>query len=209
MPDLYRSMTELLRLLPAAGNYEIQTEESRASRVKLFAPHGGCIEPCTGKLVREIAAPRSDWYVFHATRKQACFGTLHVTSTHFDEPRCVQMAERAEVAVALHGCAGDERFIEVGGGNLAAAASLFELLLEGGFPARSSEDARQGEDPRNFVNRSRLGGVQLELSAGFRRSLFADYPHTAHPDPRAVRRFVRAMREWIAALEADLADSPT
>ena len=202
-------MTELLRDLPSPGNYEIQTDESRGSRVKLFAPHGGCIEPCTGALVREIAAGRTDWYVFHGTCRHSCYGTLHVTSTHYDEPRCLRMAERAEVAVALHGCAGDDRFVEVGGGNAPAVASLLELLQEREFPVRPAPDARQGGDARNFVNLSRRRGVQLELSAGFRRSLFADYPRTAHPHPRAVRRLVRTMREWIASLEADLADTPT
>jgi len=198
-------MSELLRAVPARGNYEIQHDDSGSTRVKLFAPHGGCIEPCTGALVRVIAAGRTDFFVFRGMRRKDCYGTLHVASANYDEERCRAMAHSAEVAVAIHGCDGRESFIEVGGGNAALASRLRQDLDGKGFPARPASDRRKGEDARNFINLSRHKGVQLELSVGFRRSLYADFPRTLQANPVALRSFVQAMQDWIQEVETTLA----
>jgi phage replication-related protein YjqB (UPF0714/DUF867 family) len=204
MVDRFKSMSELLHAVPAHGNYEIQHDASMGTRVKLFAPHGGCIEPCTGALVREIALGRTDFYIFHGMRKKSCYGTLHVTAVNYDEERCNRMARSAEIAVAIHGCSGRASFIELGGGNRAAARQLLVHLARRDFPARLALGNRKGADNRNFINLSRRQGVQLELSAGFRRSLYADFPKTLQPNPVALRRFVQAVQDWILEVEATL-----
>jgi len=205
MVDRFQSMSELLHAVPARGNYEIQHDVSKSTRVKLFAPHGGCIEPCTGALVREIALGRTDFYVFHGIRRESCYRTLHVTAVNYDEECCTRMAGSAEIAVAIHGCSGRETFIEIGGGNMAAVQMLLAHLVRWDFPARPALGSRQGADTRNFINLSRRKGVQLELSAGFRKSLYADFPKTLQPIPVPLRRFVQAMQDWICELEATLA----
>src|SRR5881409_2336160 len=122
-------MTELLSHLPSDGHYKIQFNDTRYSNVKLFAPHGGCIEPCTGNLVIELAGESFDYYVFHGTMKTNCFRTLHVSSTCYDEPHCQQMAREAVVAVAIHGCEGEKEFVEIGGGNRRLVTSLHDYLV--------------------------------------------------------------------------------
>ena len=49
--DRYPSMSALLTDLPSTGNYVLHCESERRSRVALFAPHGGCIEPGTDRIV--------------------------------------------------------------------------------------------------------------------------------------------------------------
>ncbi len=204
MPDRFASMQQLLKELPASENYSLQVQRDFRSRVKLFAPHGGCIEPCTGPLVMALTEKGFDSYVFHGVRKKDCYRTLHVTSVHYDEPACLDLAAEAEVAVAIHGCDGREEFIEVGGGNTELRESLEARLRSGGYDLRRPADARIGEDPRNFVNRARQRGVQLELSAGFRRKLFPDFPRAASRHPVHFPAFLQAMGEWLNDLEERL-----
>ena len=111
-------MTELVSTLPARENYTIRVDSSHASKIKVFAPHGGCIEPCTGPIALALAKDNFDCFVFSGIRQKDCFKMLHVTSTRYDEPRCLAMAREAEVALAVHGCDGEEPFAQVGGGNV-------------------------------------------------------------------------------------------
>src|SRR6516162_8474933 len=102
--DTYPDMRTLLSSLPPEGNYTFHIEKRYNSFIKLFAPHGGCIEPCTGVLVREIAGDRWDYFIFQGIRKKDCFRTLHVASTNYDEPQCCSLALSATLAVSIHGC---------------------------------------------------------------------------------------------------------
>ncbi len=190
--------------LPAENNYAIQSDVSRGSKVRLFAPHGGCIEPCTGPIVLAIAAENVDYFVFNGVRKKDCFKTLHVTSTHYDEPQCLRMTEESEVGIAIHGCDGEKSFIEVGGGDRDLASQLAEYLKARGFTVISASQARKGEDGRNFINRAKRGGVQLELSAGFRKSLFPDFPRATRRNPQTFPAFIEAMRVWISSIEQSI-----
>jgi len=194
-------MTELLSLFPSDGDYEIQFNISRNTNIKLFAPHGGCIEPCTGTLVMEIAGESFDYYVFHGMMKKNCFQTLHVSSTQFDEPRCQQMARQALVAVAIHGCEAEKEFVEIGGANRKLVTSLRNHLIAQGFPTVFATKNRKGEDERNFINLARHKGLQLELSSGFRKSLFPDFPRTLQRNPKTVRLFISAMQKWLHSVE--------
>src|SRR5258708_7015676 len=153
--DTYPSMTELLRQVPAEGNYTVHVESRHRSAVKLFAPHGGCIEPCPGPLVRESAQERLDQFIFNGIRKKDCFRTLPVTSTNSDEPQCVAMARDACIALAFHGCEGEERFIEAGGGNVPLSVVLGEYLIGRGYDVRTTPKRRGGVDQNNFINLAR------------------------------------------------------
>ena len=206
--DLYGSMTELLRDIPQDGNYDSLAEESRNSRVRLFAPHGGCIEPGTDRLVVALASNEFDFYLFRGIRMHECYRTLHVTSAQYDEPGCVRMATGAMLAVSIHGCDASEELIEVGGGNLDAASSLREHLIRKHYPAVLPQKHRQGEEPANFINLAKHRGVQLELTAGFRSMLFPGFPRTDQRDPRTFNAFITDIREWLLLVERAPADTP-
>jgi len=116
-------------------------------------------------------------------RKEGCFKTLHVTSTHYDEPRCLAMVRDAEVAFALHGCEGEEVFAHVGGGNENLVPKLIDYLNGLGYSVVPASSKLKGEDQNNFINRARQKGIQLELSAGFRRNLFPSFPRSIQRHP--------------------------
>jgi phage replication-related protein YjqB (UPF0714/DUF867 family) len=197
-------MTELLARLPARDNYDLQIDHSRRSKVKIFAPHGGCIEPCTAQIVLPLALDRFDFFLFNGMMKKDCFSTLHVTSTHYDEPQCLQLAREAVVAIAVHGCEGEEPFIQLGGGNGTLAANLREYLIVLGYRIMHSSGELKGEHADNFVNFAQQGGIQLELSAGFRRQMFPGFPRSLQRDPVEFPRFIGAMRSWMESTERSI-----
>jgi phage replication-related protein YjqB (UPF0714/DUF867 family) len=199
--DRYSSMSELLSKLSPKNNYSIHADRSRQSKVKIFAPHGGCIEPCTEPIALAIAMEKHDCFVFSGRRKRGCFNMLHVTSTHYDEPHCLQMAEEAELAIAVHGSDDADDVIHVGGGNTRLGQELTAYLKSLGFPAKPAPPGLEGGDERNFVNRARQKGIQLELSSGFRKSLFPGFPGGIQRDSVRFPRFIGSMRAWIAILE--------
>ncbi len=194
-------MSALLAALPARDNFAIHADRSHGSKVKIFAPHGGCIEPCTEPVVLALSMDLYDCYVFSGRRSSGCFATLHVTSTRYDEPQCLALAEEAELALAVHGCEGREELVYVGGGNADLAAKFLARLVAEGFPAQLAPADMAGGDPRNFVNRARQNGIQLELSAGFRKSLFPSFPKSLQRDPVLFPRFVETVRTWLASVE--------
>ena len=200
-------MTELVRTLPARENYAIQVDSSHASKIKVFAPHGGCIEPCTGPTALALAKDNFDCFVFSGIRKKDCFKMLHVTSTRYDEPRCLAMAREAEVALAVHGCDGEEPFAQVGGGNVDLVQNLISYLNELGYSADPASADLKGEDERNFINLSRKKGIQVELSAGFRRNLFPAFPRSIQRHPEEFPRFIASMRSWMLGIERGLASA--
>jgi phage replication-related protein YjqB (UPF0714/DUF867 family) len=200
--DRYPSMSALQAELPAAGNYSLYCESSRGSKVTLFAPHGGCIEPGTDRIVVELAGSEFDYFLFRGIRRTECFRTLHVTSAHYDEPSCLALARRSAIAVAIHGCDGAEEFLEVGGANGAVAEALRAALAEGGYRVRTPAPGRPGVDAANFINRSSAGGVQVELSAGFRAMLFPGFPRTDQRHPVAFPAFLSTFRRWLVPAEA-------
>ena len=194
-------MQALLSNLPPEENYFLHTVDDRASRVKLFAPHGGCIEPCTGSLVSEIAGTSFDYFIFQGARSKDCYRTLHVTSTHYDEPNCQRMARNADLAIAIHGCESSDNFIEIGGGGGEYVLLLGEHLQHCGYRLVQAPVHRKGESSLNFINLAQRGGVQLELSAGFRMSLYPAFPKHLQRHPTELLRFVHAMRDWIERIE--------
>lgn len=204
--DTYQSMTALLAALPPDLNYGLHTEESRNSHVKLFAPHGGCIEPGTDQVVVALAAGEFDYYLFRGLRRQECYKTLHVTSARYDEPACLRMAQAAHLSVSVHGCDAREVSIEVGGARTGAAAALRTHLVRAGYRAVLPAPGRRGEEKENFINRSNDGGVQLELSAGFRAMLFPGFPRTDQRHPMAFREFTGALRAWLLTAEERLSN---
>jgi len=196
-----------MRRLPATGNYTIHVDSSHQSQIKIFAPHAGCIEPCTGPIVHAIALNRFDCFVFSGTRKNDCFQTLHVTSTHYDEPQCLAMIGETILAIAFHGCDGDEPFLLIGGGNKDYSVALSTHLTNAGYKVSPATGNLKGQEERNFINRARRKGIQVECSAGFRRKLFPSFPKTLQRNPVEFPKFIGTMRDWLEKIEIELGAS--
>lgn len=209
LPETFTSMKSLLAAIPAKGNYKFEICSKQQSAIKLFAPHGGCIEPGTRWIVRSLAGETWDYFIFRGIRKNGkCYETLHVSSECYDETRCTDMAKKAMLAIAVHGRAGEDSRIEVGGGSLSFASDLCELFRYQGFPAEPAPSIMKGQSPQNFINLAAQRGIQLELTDGYRRSLFSNYP--ARPKPnREFDRFIALGREWLMKTEHLLKTNPT
>ncbi|GGR24215.1 poly-gamma-glutamate hydrolase family protein [Streptomyces roseolus] len=172
----------------------------------VLAPHGGGIEAGTSELCLTLAGyarvgagtdpaadasvPQRDYWMFEGL---ASSGSLHVTSTHCDDPAALAVCGANLYAVSLHGFTPDAgtpaKQILIGGRdarlmrNLAAAFAGHGLTTGHSDPAldvtvtvAGVDSPLNGDDPDNIVNRTRTGaGAQLELSTELRRAMFGDF----------------------------------
>ncbi|MFF4169145.1 poly-gamma-glutamate hydrolase family protein [Streptomyces sp. NPDC001744] len=217
----------------------------------IIAPHGGGLEAGTTELCLTLAgydraepgtepkpdtstpgAVQRDYWMFETLTASlpAPAKSLHVTSTHCDDPAALAVCGNNLYAVSLHGYLPDDapsaKRILIGGRdqrlvrNLARAfdrhgldSSLgVEVVVAGG-------DAElNGDDPANIVNRTRTGaGAQLETSTELRRAMFGTFGSgsgrrgtagvasaTAPQAPAYWNGFVDAVREAVDRHERGL-----
>ncbi|MEG7354130.1 poly-gamma-glutamate hydrolase family protein [Bacillus inaquosorum] len=169
--DVYQNFEEL-KNNEKPSDYRIVTKET-GSPVLILAIHGGGIEGGTSEVARELNK-ESSMYLFEGL-KSSGNSVMHITSTHFDEPRALRMTGSYEYVISLHGYAEEDQQIEVGGTDRVRAADLVEELQNAGFPAvlLSTDHPHAGVSPNNIANKSKTGlSIQIEMSTGFRKSLF-------------------------------------
>lgn len=129
---------------------------------------------------------------------------VHVPSPRMAAEHCALLREfltRVALTVSLHGHMRPEapRTVFLGGGNRPAARVLAEAFATGApqFPAAVDlaeiPSALRGVHPRNPVNLTRLGGVQVELPLLARTSGGTDIPPPAVTD--AVTAGVEELRK--------------
>jgi phage replication-related protein YjqB (UPF0714/DUF867 family) len=176
VPDAraYRSFADLAAVQVRGRDYEIEVRCRPDSPVAVIAPHGGRIEDGTSEIARAIAADDLNLYLLEGTRPSLNYRALHLTSHLFDEPQCLALIRECRFVVAIHGCAGRDQRVLLGGRDVAlkdriAAALAAESLLALGdghhFPALHLD---------NVCNRGAGGrGVQLEITHPLRRSMQA------------------------------------
>ena len=168
----YKSFDELSQTEREHLDYERRISRRR-SGFAIIAPHGGGIEPGTTELARAIAGFNYSFYSFEGI-KTSGNEILHISSTLFDEPKCMELLRQADIAVAIHGCEGGEANVQIGGLHNELAARLTNALNAAGIQAVKANWNLAGQQPENICNKVRLGmGVQMELSIGLRRSMFA------------------------------------
>ncbi|MEC1289580.1 poly-gamma-glutamate hydrolase family protein [Bacillus mojavensis] len=169
--DIYQNFEEL-KNNEDPSDYSIVTKET-GSPVLVLAIHGGGIEGGTSELARELSQQYS-MYLFEGL-KTSGNSVLHITSTHFDEPQALKLVASHEYVISLHGYAGEDQQIQIGGTDRSRAAELVSELQEAGFPAEllGTDHPHAGVSPNNIANKSKTGlSIQLEMSTGFRESLF-------------------------------------
>lgn len=191
VPDKYENFLQLEAAEPV-GSYRIELV-SRETPIAIIAPHAGRIEPGTSELCRAIAGGDQSYYLFEGC-KASNNSQLHITSTRFDEPQGISIAQSARVVLTIHGQAGDDEFINVGGIDSAVGQVIIDRLQAEGYTAsRHSNAALQGIDPANICNQGCSGrGIQLEISRGLRDRLVASAVE--------MERFAAAIRASLATL---------
>jgi phage replication-related protein YjqB (UPF0714/DUF867 family) len=114
---------------------------------------------------------------------------LHVTSTNFDEPLCVEVISTCDQVVAIHGKAGsDKQHVEVGGLDTALRDAVCNSVADAGYAATVvTSGTLAARSTRNICNRgARKAGVQLEITRGLRDGL--------RKDAASLRSFANAVR---------------
>ncbi len=181
----------------------------RRSPILVLAIHGGNIEPGTSELADLIAGGEHSLYKFESLLPEEPAWDHHVPSTLFDEPRALEMLERASTSVSVHGFywfgnpIENERATVILGGQNSLLRDKIAARLED-FAERTMpslhilpwEEARKfaGMHPRNIVNRTAQQGVQIELSRSLRK-IFMDHPELAKSFARSVRLAIDAHRK--------------
>ena len=109
---------------------------------------------------------------------------LHITSTRFDEPAALNIAQKAKTVITIHGCGENSSLVYVGGRDEYLKKRIQESLLCAGFKAeRPANTGLGGKSPENLCNRCISGrGVQLEIARGLRKSMFSRYDVKGSPE---------------------------
>jgi len=151
-------------------------DENRLKDIVVLAPHGGGIEPHTSDIAKKIAGDKYSLYLFEGTKKNCNFSTLHITSTNFNEPKCLEILKKAKTAIAIHGKGGAGEEIFVGGKDQELAQKVTDGLLQLGFNASKISKGRlSGTSDQNICNKTSTDkGVQLEIEKGLRNKLIVD-----------------------------------
>jgi phage replication-related protein YjqB (UPF0714/DUF867 family) len=168
---------------------EAQATDNPEGQKIVLGIHGGGIEGGTSEIALAVAG-------YHpATFAQAadCFGLhdlwifeglriagnseLHVTSTNYDDPIALKLVQISRRCLSLHGLsdAPGSADIQIGGGDIELTSIVLEELIAAGISAAVSTDQNtNGSDPKNICNKTTISaGVQLEMVATYRESLFA------------------------------------
>lgn len=191
-------------------DYNISSE-NRNSDVTVLAIHGGLIEPDTSEISKELA-DRYNWnyYIFSGHGRKQClkgregspekrnFKRLHITSTHFNHQKALDLVGSHPKSVAIHGYNPERRKYDKGvicvGGKNENQVKAFINHVEtnsstftnpNGYKLQPINAAEPKDDlcvkPNppltgindcNIVNRNCKGkGLQLELSDVMRADL--------------------------------------
>ncbi len=178
--DRYADFSELASEEVEGEDYRIEITNRPLSKAVVFTPHGGGIEPGTSKIVRKTAGTDLSFYLFEGIKKPNGNGVLHVTSHHFNEPRCLELVGKASIVVAIHGCKGPKSRICIGGLDKPLKECLKNELSIEGLPAVVDCPEFLASDPMNICNRSaRQCGSQLEISPDLREEPFGTHIATA------------------------------
>lgn len=171
MPDLYSSFAQLSLSERQGIDFQVRSLV-RNSGVAIIAPHGGKIEPGTSEITLRVAESNFSHYCFEGLRTRP-HNELHITSTLFDEPVCLELVRKCQVVLTLHGLAGIEDKVEIGGLDYKLCRLIFEELADVGFQARVVNAGPYAATSRNNIcNRGASSmGAQLEITRALRDKL--------------------------------------
>jgi len=194
---LFRSFNDLSS--PEYGGFEkgrdfyIDTED-RNSFVAVIGIHAGKIEKMTSEIVRTVAGADLSYYLFESNMPRYN-SALHISSHDFDEVSLIRMLTNTNSCVSIHGYKEDKKSeVSMGGMNKNLAKLIFKNIHETGLIEQDIMAPRyknlfHPEAPSNIANKSKAGGVQIEVSKRLRQRL--------HDDRYMLETFSTAIREAI------------
>jgi len=164
MGSWYKSFAELSAVEKDGLAFRLKVK-NRKTEVAIIAPHGGGIEPGTSEIATAIAGLNYSLYTFDGIRLSGN-ELLHITSTLFDEPRCLRLIQSSETVIAIHGCSGAKEVVYLGGLNLNLGDQIINELEKSGFEATRATTRFRGDQIENICNRGRAG--RKEVKPAFR-----------------------------------------
>ena len=194
--DRYANYDDLKRHEIKGEDYVILSRTGN-SCIAVIAPHGGGIEPGTVDIADVLAGAEHTFYAFKGIKKKGN-AVLHISSTRFDEPEGINIAENTGIVVSIHGYHEKGDLIFVGGRNQNLKEKICYVLEKAGFITEVSEkEGLHGRHPENICNRCLSGeGVQLEISRGLREKMFNNLERrTLRKRNQLFFRFVETLRE--------------
>ena len=199
--DVYRNFAELSKTEREGIDFCISAVKRKEANTTIVAPHGGAIEPGTSEVAREVANNDLSLAIFEGIKPKNN-NRLHITSTHFDEPRCVALVQEADTVVAIHGEGSLDLAVFLGGRDNDLGTKLKAVLERNDYAVKTNENPElQGLASTNICNRGRhSAGVQLEISSGLRMTFFQSLTTKGRKKPTdELVRFAAAVREGLRA----------
>jgi len=134
---VYRNFAELSKTEREKHRFFVsRTVKRKESNTIIVAPHGGAIEPGTSEVAKEVA--HNDFIAGHIRRNKAQNNNrLHITSTNFDEPRCVELVQESDTVVAIHGEGSSDIAVFLGGKNNDLGTKLKAALERYGYAVKT------------------------------------------------------------------------
>ena len=191
--DWYRNFNALSRAETRGVDYNIHIRR-RNSPVAIIAVHGGQIERGTSEIAAATADESFNLYLFEGIKPGRAHVELHVTSTLFDEPACVELVSMSDVVVSIHGRLDrdDPAAVWLGGLDIELRDAISNHLDEAGFLTRTENHMFPADEPENICNRGRRSmGVQMEVPGTLRQKLLGDAGQR--------NAFARALRNTIVS----------
>ncbi|MEV0228703.1 poly-gamma-glutamate hydrolase family protein [Nonomuraea sp. NPDC050786] len=171
--DVYADYADLSAHEVEGRDYRRVQRVPRGAKVAHIAIHGGAIEAPTSQLADEAAGSKYAFYAFEGI-KESGNSALHITATHFDEPKALNVVAAVDYTVSWHAASGSDATTYVGGRDTRLVKKVKAELRAAGFAVSTSVPEEIGGDsPSNIANKNRRGmGVQLEISRGQRERFF-------------------------------------
>jgi len=193
--DIFKNFFHLAANRKEGVDYSIVTREVPGSNVAIVAPHGG-IETGTIAMAKAIAANDFNLYLFNSLRSQELYDAggnwheLHITSIHFDEPRCLELVGKTDVTLTVHGSRIKEPVVCLSSMDKKLESKLSAAFNKAGVKVLiEGHPYQSGKLPENICNRNRKKqGVQLEFSQGIR-----DNPALRETCVRVVRESLKGL----------------
>jgi len=139
--------------------------QRRPSTAAVVAIHGDPIERGVSRIARQIAGDEHNLYLLEGRLPALNYEHLHLASSRFDDPRCLDLIAPCHRVVTIHGCNGLEENVLLGGLDEVLKARIAAVLATAGVPCQTEGHKFPGRQPSNICNRGASGmGVQVELT---------------------------------------------
>lgn len=195
MEDTYQDFKSLSEVEKEGRDFKIWVKKTK-SKIAVIAPHGGGIELGTSEIAKSIAGDDFTCYSFEGIKNKENKKYLHITSTNFDEPECIEICTGSDMVLAIHGAEDNDKVVYVGGRNEYLKQKIIEKLKQAGFNVRKDTTNHSGRDAENICNKCMsMQGLQLEISNGLRKKMFKGLKGIhRNPTNNIFNEFVKSIR---------------